>query len=101
MAARRSYGTGSLYPSKDGRHWVGHWPANGRQTKRTLGPRRADGSRDGLTRTQAEAKLRELISTVTTTRPVGQEVTVETASERCDSRRDRQRRDSGTAGRHG
>jgi integrase len=83
MAARRSYGTGSLYPSKDGRNWVGHWRANGRQIKRTIGPKRADGSRDGLTRKQAEVRLRELMSTpFTAARAVGQRVTVETACER-------------------
>jgi integrase len=80
MAARRSYGTGSRYPSKDGRSWVGHWRANGRQIKRTLGPKRAEGSRDGLTRKQAEARLRELMSTTTDTRPVGQRIDVATAA---------------------
>ena len=38
MASRRSYGTGSLYPSENGRTWVGHWRSNGRQLKRTVGP---------------------------------------------------------------
>ena len=58
MAARRSYGTGSLYvrTDKNGREtWYGHWRADGGQLKRRIGPKRAEGSRDGLTRTQAEA----------------------------------------------
>jgi hypothetical protein len=62
MASRRSYGTGSLYPSENGRMWIGHWCGNGRQVKRAVGPVRQPGGRSGLTRTQAEAKLRELIS---------------------------------------
>ena len=46
MAARRSYGTGSLYVRTDatGREtWYGQWRANGRQVKRRIGPKRADG----------------------------------------------------------
>jgi hypothetical protein len=43
-------------PDRAGREtWYGHWRANGRQVKRRIGPKRADGARDGLTRTQAEA----------------------------------------------
>ncbi len=34
----------------------------GRQVKRRLGPMRVEGSRDGLTRSQAEAELRRLIA---------------------------------------
>ncbi len=64
QANRRSYGTGSLYVRAD-RHgretWYGHWRANGRQVKRRIGDKRAPGSRDGLTRPQAEAELRRLI----------------------------------------
>lgn len=65
---RRSYGTGSLYVRTDrnGREtWYGHWRANGRQVKRKVGVKRAEGARDGLTRTQAEGELRRLIDTTT------------------------------------
>jgi hypothetical protein len=34
----------------------------GRQVKRRVGPMRVEGSRDGLTRSQAEAELRRLIA---------------------------------------
>ena len=65
VAARRSYGTGSLLRPRRtaaGREtWYGQWRANGRQVKRRIGAKRADGARDGLTRTQAEAELRRLI----------------------------------------
>ncbi len=42
MAARRSYGTGSLYVRKDstGREtWYGKWHSNGRRVKRAIGPK--------------------------------------------------------------
>jgi integrase len=55
---RRPHGSGSLYPSKDGRSWVGHWRHDGVQMKRVLGPMRKPGTRDGLTRAMAEKELR-------------------------------------------
>jgi hypothetical protein len=66
MAARRSYGSGSIYVRTDaagGDTWYGHWRQNGRQVKRKIGSKRAPGSREGLTRRQAEAELRRLIGT--------------------------------------
>jgi integrase len=58
---RRPYGTGSLYVR--GEVWYGHWRADdGRQVKRRIGPIRGEGSREGLTRRQAEAELRRLIA---------------------------------------
>jgi hypothetical protein len=65
VASRRSYGTGSLIVRTDstGREtWYGKWRSHGRQVMRRVGPKRAAGSRAGLTRTQAEAKLRQLIA---------------------------------------
>lgn len=59
--ARRSYGTGSLTLRRDrlGREtWYAVWYVRGRRVKRALGPKRVSGSRDGLTRAQAEAELR-------------------------------------------
>lgn len=83
--ARRSYGTGSLYVRKDRNGietWYGKWHSNGRRVKRVIGPKRADGSRDGLTRTQAEAELRRLINEVQVTATVGHSLTVAAAGER-------------------
>jgi len=75
-ATRRSYGTGSLYIRVD-RHgretWYGKWRASGRQVKRRIGDKRATGSRDGLTRPQAEAELRRLTAEA---RPVAARVGV-------------------------
>jgi integrase len=59
MAAKRKYGTGSLFV-KDG-SWVGQWRVDGRQVKRTVGPVKRNGSRTGMSRTQAEKALRELM----------------------------------------
>ena len=86
QANRRPYGTGSLYVRADrnGREaWYGHWRANGRQVKRRIGEKRATGSRDGLTRAQAEAELRRLIEEV---RPpalrTGERLTIQEAARR-------------------
>jgi hypothetical protein len=65
MANRRSYGTGSVFihPTVQPPTWYGRWwTADGRRPKRKIGLARQPGSREGLTRTQAEAKLRELMS---------------------------------------
>jgi len=81
MAARRSYGTGSLYERTDaaGREtWYGHWRDGGRQVKRRIGPKRIVGTREGLTRTQAEAELRRLIGETAVNAPlVGDRLSLE------------------------
>jgi integrase len=55
---RRAYGSGSL--TVKGGAWYGRWYAGGGRVKRRLGPVRAPGSRDGLSKTQASARMREL-----------------------------------------
>ena len=58
---RRSYGTGQLFVHTDtaGREsWYGRWYIGPKRIKRRIGPKREPGSRDGLTRAQAEAELR-------------------------------------------
>jgi integrase len=57
---RRPRGSGMVY-AKDS-IWMGKWYVRGKPIKRSLGPMRQPGSREGLTKTQAEVKLRELIS---------------------------------------
>jgi integrase len=42
--------------------YYGKWRVHGRQVMRKLGPRREPGTRIGLTRAQAEARLRELMA---------------------------------------
>lgn len=61
---RRSYGTGSLFTARG--RWYGQWRVGGQLIKRAIGSKRQPGSREGLTRRQAEAELRRLIET---TRP--------------------------------
>jgi integrase len=52
-------------PDSAGRvSWYGKWRNDGTQVKRKIGPKRAEGSRDGLTRRAAEAELRRLIQEV-------------------------------------
>ena len=77
--ARRSYGTGSLYVRADsaGREsWYGQWRSSGRRVKRCVGLVRMPGSRDGLTRTQAEAKLRQLMAETPVARPASERLTL-------------------------
>jgi integrase len=63
--------------------WYGQWRVRGRLVKRSLGPVREPGSREGLTRTQAEARLRELIlETKTAPPPVTERLTVADAGDR-------------------
>src|SRR4051812_26994679 len=56
---KRTYGTGSLRVV--GNSWVGSWYGpDGRRVKRTVGPVRPAGTRDGLTKAQAEKALQRL-----------------------------------------
>jgi integrase len=76
---RRSYGTGSLYVREDGagrETWYGKWRTNGRQIKRAVGPVRTPGARDGLTRAQAEKKLRDLMAETPAARPTTERLTL-------------------------
>lgn len=61
-ARRRPYGSGSLFVRNGA--WYGQWRSDGQLTKRKLGPVRQPGTSDGLTRTQAERRLRELMGSV-------------------------------------
>jgi integrase len=64
-ASRRGYGSGSLSvrETKNGDMWDGRfYDARGKRVTRVVGPKRARGSRVGLTRKEAEAALRKLIS---------------------------------------
>jgi integrase len=72
MATRRSYGSGRVYVRSDsaGRDtYYGSWWSNGRRVNRKLGPKRARGSREGLTAAQAEAELRRLMRDVQPEQP--------------------------------
>ena len=62
-SARRPRGTASLI-ERNGAYF-GKWRLpDGRQVKRKLGPVRTRGKADGLTRSQAEARLREVMAEV-------------------------------------
>jgi integrase len=66
---RRNYGTGSL--RQVGQSWIGSWYAlDGRRFKRRIGPVRTPGTRDGMTKAQAEsefARVREAEAIVAAT----------------------------------
>ena len=57
---KRAYGSGSVIELSGA--FYGKWRINGRQVMRKLGPCRRPGTRDGLTRSQAEARLRQLMT---------------------------------------
>lgn len=78
-AAKRRYGSGSIFEKRNA--WYGQWRVGGRQVSRKLGPIRRAGTREGLTRTMAEARLRKLMSEVTAT-PVVERMTVEEVGDR-------------------
>ena len=62
--ASRSYGTGSLFVHRDARGretWYGRWYAGGRRVHRKIGPKRQRGTREGLTRSQAERELQRRV----------------------------------------
>ncbi|MCP9491606.1 MAG: hypothetical protein MSC31_17285 [Solirubrobacteraceae bacterium MAG38_C4-C5] len=62
--AKRSYGTGQLMVKRDTRgreSWYGRWRMGRRRVNRKLGLKRVTGSREGLTRSQAERQLQRVI----------------------------------------
>jgi hypothetical protein len=70
VSRQRAYGTGSLFAqptTSGGETWYGQFRVSGRLVKRALGPKRGPRTPEGLTRTQAERKLRQLIEA---TRPL-------------------------------
>lgn len=80
-SSRRPYGSGSVFEHRNA--WYGQWRVGGRLVKRKLGLMRQPGSRDGLTRTQAEARLRALMTEVGAAPPVAEKrLTVPEAGER-------------------
>jgi len=67
--SRRSYGTGALF-ERNGT-WYGRWhDGHGGRAQRKVGPVRTTGSRDGLTKAQAEKKLREMMEAAESVAPV-------------------------------
>jgi integrase len=62
---RRAYGSGSLFVHRGS--WYGKWRIGPRQVKRKVGAKRRPGTREGLTKTQAEQELRRLMREVKAT----------------------------------
>ena len=83
--ARRPVGTGSLFVRTDrvGREtWYGKFRFGDRQVKCRLGRRREPGSSEGLTRTQAEHRLRELVAEIHAAPPPEERISFAAAAER-------------------
>jgi integrase len=80
QGSKRTYGTGSLFTRRDA--WYGQWRQDGRLVKRKIGPKRTPGERDGLTKSQAEARLRGLMQETAAAPLVSERVTVQDAGER-------------------
>jgi integrase len=85
MASRRRRGTGSIRVRTDKaghETYYGIWWTNGRQVQRRIGPKRREGTRQGLTAVQAEAELRRLIGETTVQARVGERLNVDEVSRR-------------------
>ena len=83
--ARRSYGTGQLFTKRDagGReHWYARFYVGGSRPKRRIGLKRAPGSSEGLTRPQAEKKIRALMETESLAIAVDNRLAIESAGQR-------------------
>jgi integrase len=68
LPARRTYGTGSII-EKNG-NYFGKWRVNDRQVMRKIGPVRTPHRPNGITKTQAEARLRDLIQAAQAAAPI-------------------------------
>lgn len=79
VVAKRSYGTGSLF--KKGSNWYGQWRVGGQLVKRKLGPVRPAGTREGLTRAQAERELQRRIEQETVVVARRDRMTIDRAGE--------------------
>jgi integrase len=80
MATRRPHGTGTLYQKAGA--WYGRWLVGERRMNRRLGPVRTPGTREGLTRPQAERELRRRMEQEQAIALTTQRLTVEEAGER-------------------
>jgi integrase len=77
--SRRTHGSGGLL-IKSGVYY-GKWRVDGRQVMRRLGPVRASSTREGLTKAQAEARLRSAMAEMTLA-PSSERMTVQEAAGR-------------------
>jgi len=78
---RRPHGTGNVFEKGD--RWYGQWYVRGQRIKKSIGPVRSPGTREGLTKAMAEARLRELMAeTDSVPPPVTERMTIEQAGKR-------------------
>jgi integrase len=77
---RRTHGTGSLTVRRG--KWFGRWRLGDQEISRVVGQVRQPGSRDGLTRVQAERELRRLMNATSAAVRVRDRLTVHEAGTR-------------------
>lgn len=80
MAARRPRGSGQLLVRYG--NYYGKWATGEQRVQRKLGPVRSTGTREGLTRSQAERELRRQMEREQALAPVRERMTVDRAAER-------------------
>jgi hypothetical protein len=80
MPHRRGYGSGTLYQHAG--NWYGRWRIDGRRVNRKLGAVRPPGTREGLTRAQAERALRQRMEAQFAEPSVAERLTVAEAGTR-------------------
>ncbi len=84
LGDRRDHGSGTLYPvtnAKGEQWWFGRWHNGKSRPNRKIGLVRTRGSREGLTQTEAEKRLREMMD-AEQPKPAGAEVTIADGGER-------------------
>jgi integrase len=77
--SRARYGSGSLRVERGA--WYGVWRVGGRQVHRKVGPVRKPSTRDGMTKPQAERRLREMMAE-TSSAPPAERLNLAEAGER-------------------
>ncbi len=81
---RRDHGSGTLYPvtnAKGEQWWFGRWHNGSSRPNRKIALIRKRGSKEGLTQTEAEKRLRKMMD-AEQPKPVGSEVTITDGGER-------------------
>ena len=71
---KRSYGSGSLFVKHV--KWYGRWWVGDQRVKRALGPVRPPGSRQGMTRAQAEREMRRRMEAEAVLTPIRDRLTL-------------------------
>ena len=84
--ARRAWGNGSLIVRRDSQGrgtWYAKWrDAQRRQVMRKIGPKRENGSKVGLSKTEANAELRRMVAEAAAAPTIAERLTLDVAGDR-------------------